>query len=90
MAGEILNVLNDTYLKQETVQSSELPADKLQLLPAGTTLVLQSYNESENGHLQVVLQEIEFKGLNTWFIFKDHVKLVNGDGAFCIPSIFLL
>ena len=78
MASEILKVLKDTYLKQDPVQSSELTDDNKQALPAGTTLVLQSYSESENGHLQVVLREIEFKGFNTWHIFKDHVELVNG------------
>ena len=57
MASEILKVLKETYLKQETVQSSELEDNKRQLLPAGTALVLQSAEEPENGHLKVVLDK---------------------------------
>ena len=65
MSSNILKVLKGTYLKQNPVQSSELAEDQKQSLPAGTTLVLQSHDDSDNGHLKVVLKEIKFKEKDT-------------------------
>ncbi|MDJ0706274.1 MAG: hypothetical protein QNJ46_23635 [Leptolyngbyaceae cyanobacterium MO_188.B28] len=77
MSSEILKVLKGTYLKQTPVQSSELAEDQIQLLPAGTVLVLHSYDDSDNGHLKVVLKEVKFKDKDTWHIFKEHVELTH-------------
>ncbi|HAG82266.1 MAG TPA: hypothetical protein DCL61_14130 [Cyanobacteria bacterium UBA12227] len=67
----------DTALKQEPIQSSLLPSNKLQKVPAGTLLVLQSYSPPDNtNHIRLSLQDIEFKGTSrNWYAFTDHVYI---------------
>lgn len=68
----------DTYLKQDTLPSSQLPSNKLQKIPAGTLLVVQSYGEAANNHFRISLKDIDFKGLTgNWHAFKGHVEIVN-------------
>lgn len=72
-----LLVKQETVLKQEPISSSQLPSNKLQKLPAGTLLVLQSYGEAANNHFRISLKDIDFKGLTgNWHAFKDHVQII--------------
>lgn len=62
----------DTPLKREAVQSSQLPSNKLQWLPVGTLLVIQSYGEPANNqdHYRLTFEKLQFKGFNSdWYAY---------------------
>lgn len=67
----------DTYLKQEPIQASELPISKLQKISAGTQLVLQSYTSPDvTKHYKISLDSLQFKGFSmNWYVFVDHVSI---------------
>ncbi len=68
----------DSTIKQEPIQASELPSTKRQNISAGTTLVLQSYSipPGSNDHYKIGLQKIQLKGFNNWFAFSEHVQII--------------
>lgn len=67
----------DTVLKQEPVQSSMLPSNKTQKVPAGTLLVLDSYEKPANSHIRISLKNLKIKGLRmNWHAFEGHVTIV--------------
>ncbi|NET03214.1 MAG: hypothetical protein F6K16_00460 [Symploca sp. SIO2B6] len=67
----------DTVLKQEPVQSSMLPSNKIQKVPQGTLLVLDSYERPANSHIRISLKNLKFKGLRmNWYAFEGHVAIV--------------
>jgi hypothetical protein len=70
--------IQDTIIKQEPIQSNQLPSNRLQNIPAGTTLVVQNYSlpPGNNDHYKVTLQNIQFKGFSNWFAFADHVQII--------------
>ncbi|MBE9006686.1 hypothetical protein IQ259_16840 [Fortiea sp. LEGE XX443] len=71
--------IQETNLKQEPVQSSQLPSTKQQKIPVGTILVLKSYEIPANNsdHYKLVLEDIQFKGLSSnWFAFAKHAKII--------------
>jgi len=83
--GENMTTLNrilfkqDTTIKQEPVQSSQLPSNKQQEIPTGTILVLKSYEipASNSDHYKFALEDIQFKGFSSnWFAFVKHAKII--------------
>jgi hypothetical protein len=66
-----------SVMKQKPVQSNQLPSNQLQDIPAGTTLVLQSYSIplGSNDHYKITLDDIQFKGFSNWFAFANHVQI---------------
>jgi hypothetical protein len=70
--------IQDTILKQEPVQSSQLPSNKQQNIPIGTLLVLKAYEipASNSEHGKIALEDIQFKGFSNWFVFAKHVKII--------------
>jgi hypothetical protein len=66
-----------SVMKQKPVQSNQLPSNQLQDIPAGTTLVLQSYSipPGSNDHYKITLDDIQFKGFSNWFAFANHVQI---------------
>ncbi|MCC5636503.1 hypothetical protein LC593_11640 [Nostoc sp. CHAB 5844] len=71
--------IQDTILKQEPVQSSQLPSTKQQKIPIGTLLVLKSYEipASNSDHYKLSLEDIQLKGFSTnWFAFANHAKII--------------
>ena len=67
----------DTLLKQEPVQANQLPSQKLQKIPVGTLLVLQSYATPSNNHIKLSLKDVEFKGLSlNWYAYTEHVTII--------------
>ncbi|NEP02652.1 MAG: hypothetical protein F6K58_29190 [Symploca sp. SIO2E9] len=67
----------DTFLKQEPVQSSMLPSNKIQKIPQGTLLVLDSYERPANNHIRISLDSLKFKGLRmNWYAFEGHITIV--------------
>lgn len=67
---------HDTFLKQQPIQSSQLPDYQLQKVPVGTFLVLQSYGMASNNHIRLSFKDIEFKGVGrNWFAYNDHVSI---------------
>jgi hypothetical protein len=72
-----LHFLADTFLKQTTGQSSNLPDSQKQKIPQGTTLVLLAYQTGQPGnHIKITLKDIAFKGFNTWYAYAEQVKIV--------------
>lgn len=70
--------IQDTVLKQEPVQSSQLPSTKQQNIPIGTLLVLKAYEipASNSDHYKIALEDIQFKGFSNWFVFAKHVNII--------------
>lgn len=74
-----LLVKQDTVLKQEPIQAGQLPSNKLQKIPAGTLLVLQSFGivPGNNSHIKLSFKDLDFKGFaNNWYIFRDHAEIL--------------
>jgi hypothetical protein len=69
--------LQDTTIKREPIQSSQLPSNKLQKISAGTELVLQSYGLPANNqnHYKLTLKDVGFKGSLNWYAFAEHVEI---------------
>jgi len=67
----------DTFLKQEPIQASELPNNRIQKIGAGTQLVLQSYNAPDpTNHYKISLDRLQFKGFSmNWYAFANHVSI---------------
>lgn len=74
----ILKIINNTYLKQSTQNSSEItnPDDKY-LLEEGQEFRLHSWvNLAEDDrHLRVAFLEDSFNGRNTWYVYEEHVEI---------------
>jgi hypothetical protein len=71
--------IQDTVIKQEPVQASQLPSTKQQSIPIGTILVVKSYEvpASNSDHYKFALEDIQFKGFSSnWFAFGKHVKVI--------------
>lgn len=68
----------ETFLKQEPVPSGQLPSNKLQKVPIGTLLVLQSFGDAASNHIKLSLKDLDFKGLTgNWHAFKGHIEIIN-------------
>jgi hypothetical protein len=66
----------NTIIKQEPIQSSQLPSYLKQNIPAGTLLVLQSYG-IEGDHIRFSLKELEFKGYRSnWYAYAPHTTII--------------
>lgn len=78
MALNRIVFVTDTIIKQEPIQSSQLPSDRLQNIPGGTTLVIQSYSlpPGNNDHYKITLQNIQFKSFSNWFAFAKDVQII--------------
>ncbi len=78
MALNRIVFIQDSTIKQEPIQASELPSTKRQNISAGTTLVLQSYSipPGSNDHYKIGLQKIQLKGFSNWFAFSEHVQII--------------
>jgi hypothetical protein len=76
----------DTVLKQQPIQSSQLPNNQLQRIPVGTELVLQGYSvpASHPDHYRFTLRNMQFKGFNAWFVFGKHVQII--ESAFTLVT----
>ncbi|MEA5572939.1 hypothetical protein [Calothrix sp. UHCC 0171] len=70
--------VQNSVIKQQPIDSSQLPSNQRQDIPAGTTLVLQSYSipPGSNNHYKISLDDIQFKGLSNWFAFANHVQII--------------
>ncbi|MBD2496369.1 hypothetical protein [Nostoc sp. FACHB-280] len=69
----------DTILKQEPVQSSQLPSTKQEKIPIGTLLVLKSYEipAAHSEYYKLSLEDIQFKGFSSnWYAFGKHTKII--------------
>ncbi|MGD1862256.1 MAG: N-acetylmuramoyl-L-alanine amidase [Leptolyngbyaceae cyanobacterium] len=81
----------DTWLKQSTAQSSTLPDDQRQLVQAGTTLPISSFEGAGQFHLQIILgvneqgQAISFKGRRTWFVYRPAVEVLRDGAVVSVP-----
>lgn len=72
-----LKVLQDTYFKLSTAQSSSLSDNEKILIPKGTEYEVDSEEPAENGHVKVTLTTAKLspQSLNIWYIFSDHVEI---------------
>jgi GH24 family phage-related lysozyme (muramidase) len=81
-AAYFLRPLTDTWLKLSTAQGSNLPDDQRQFIRGGEALPLDSYTTAPNDHLRITLgrnaqgQQLQFKGRNTWFVYRPAVQIV--------------
>ncbi len=86
-----LRIEVDTWLKQSTAQSSTLPDDQRQLVKAGTTLPISSFDGAGNFHLKINLgtdaqgQSISFKGRKAWYVYRPVVEVLKDGKIVQIP-----
>ena len=80
----VLEISENTWLKQNPIQSSRLPDDKKQFVEAGKAFPLAGFL-LEQDHVKVTFgkdangQNIQFQGRNTWYVYKLHADiLLNG------------
>lgn len=69
----------DTFIKQSTDDSSELPSDQKQKVAAGTLLILQSYGDPSvnDNHYKISLKSLQIKGSSmNLYVFAPHAKIV--------------
>lgn len=69
----------DTVIKQEPVQSNQLPSTKQQNIPLGTLLVLKSYEipASHSDHYKFALEDVQIKIYSSnWYAFAQHAKII--------------
>jgi GH24 family phage-related lysozyme (muramidase) len=77
-----LKFVLDTFLKQNTAQSSQLSEDQRQLIRAGAELPIVAVQPVEPDHLQVSFgqdaqgKQIFFKGRNTWYVYRPAVQVL--------------
>lgn len=78
-----LEALEDTWLKKEPVQASELGGDEKVAVPKGKTYGVTTYEEiPRDSHARVVLDG----GAGTWFVFGPHWKGAQGAAKASEPS----
>ncbi|MGF1513034.1 MAG: YcbK family protein [Elainellaceae cyanobacterium] len=78
-----LRITEDTIFKREPVQASTLSPDKLQSVPKGTLIPLNSYASRNaqgnrfNSHVKVAFEYPKdyIRGLNTWYVFQGHAQI---------------
>lgn len=86
-----LRVDLDTWLKQNTDQSSDLSDDQKQFISAGSVLPLSSVAPAGRYHLTVALgkdaqgNQVRFKGRNTWYAYRPTVEVLRNGEVFDIP-----
>lgn len=71
-----LIIINDTALKQNTQQSSQLPPEAFVKVADGTELQINGYT-SESGHYKVFLTD-PFEGKRTWYVYALHAEIAHG------------
>jgi GH24 family phage-related lysozyme (muramidase) len=88
-----LKFVLDTFLKQSTALSNQLPIEQLQYIDAGTELPIIALQPIGSDHLQVTFgteaqgKQIFFKGRNTWYVYRSTVQILR-DGqpvTFAVP-----
>jgi hypothetical protein len=90
MVQRILRVTKSTVFKLRPEQSSQLTAEEVYPVAAGTTYEIQSYGYADvngdfNGHIKFALLNTSLRGLNTWFVYTLHAQ-VEFDGEVVYPK----
>ncbi len=75
LVGLELNILRDTPLKLRPVQSTQLDENAKYLVRKGNIFRVSSYAVSQN-HIRVAFANDSFRGLNTWYVYKEHAELL--------------
>ncbi|NET30776.1 MAG: DUF882 domain-containing protein [Cyanothece sp. SIO1E1] len=94
MVERILRITQNTFLKRRLAQSSELSADEIYSIPAGTVLKIQSYAYANaegdfQNHIKFALEDTALSGFNTWFVYTPHAQ-VEFDGEVVYPLTQIL
>lgn len=90
-----LRVIQNTFLKLDSQQASDLLEDQRYYLEAGTEFPVGSFQEFDDIHFQVAFgkdqsgNQISFPGpngglKNTWLIFEGHCVILNSDGSLAL------
>ncbi len=80
----IMKVDQDTWLKQSTAQSQNLPDNLKQWIASGTRLPLLNYEPLGN-HVKVTLgtnpqgEQLTYQARNTWYVFRPAVEILQND-----------
>lgn len=82
-----LKVLQNTFFKQSTADSSKLPPQSKVSIAAGTEFEVHSWKTIEKNHLRIAIIDgtLGNPPQNTWTVFARHVQLVNLRGEILTP-----
>lgn len=81
-SGYTLRVVTDTWLKQSTAQSANLPDDQKQFVKAGSTFPIAAAQQADNNHVQITLgtdkidQKVRVRGLSTWYAYRPAIEIL--------------
>jgi hypothetical protein len=84
-----LKVIQTTFFKQSTLDSSKLPLQDKVSVNAGRVFDIHSWKAIGKNHLKIALFN-EFLGdppRNTWYVYQPHVQLLNSQGQTTQPEI---
>ncbi|MBL1174430.1 C39 family peptidase [Pantanalinema sp. GBBB05] len=79
-----LKILRDTILKQQILQSTQLPNAQKQDVKAGTVFNLAAHVPASD-HIKVTLANQALQGKNTWYAYQRHVAILE-DGKISFPQ----
>ena len=86
-----IKIVQDTWLKLSTAESSTLPADQKQAVSAGTELPISSY-EVVGDHIKVSLgdnaqgKQLAYQEHNTWYVYQPDAEILDdGDPVSLLP-----
>lgn len=83
-----LKVLQNTFFKQSTADSSKLPPESKVSIAAGTEFEVHSWKAIEKNHLRVAILNgaVGNPPRTTWSVFMPHVQLINLRGQTVTPQ----
>ncbi len=70
-----LRIERDTWLKQSTGQSADLPDQDKVFVESGSILPVLAWREVGSGHMLITLDAKTLKGRNTWHVYVDHTMM---------------
>jgi hypothetical protein len=77
-----LRVLQNTWFKQSTKDSAQLPPTDKVAVTAGQEFTIHSWKSVDRNHLKIALlgSSLGNPARNTWFVFMPHVRLIDRRG----------
>ncbi|MDX2100641.1 MAG: N-acetylmuramidase family protein [Leptolyngbyaceae cyanobacterium bins.59] len=84
-SGVQLQILVNTFLKSRPIQSSQLKDEEKELVRGGDYFNLSAYS-FERDHLKITLADRTLDNRNTWFVFKDHARILREGKPVTPPS----
>ncbi len=85
-----LQIIRDTTLKLDTLQSQELPDTHKVIVSQGSSFGLQGQVADAKNHFKVTLtQKLGIGSYDTWYVYAPDVQIIDANGAIVSPPTVL-